>query len=553
MSDTATAPPRVLDGRYELGPLIGQGTFGRVFRGYDRRLARPVAIKMIKPWWTEEPEWAERFEREAQLMARLGDPGIVQIHDIGHGPDGLYYVAELVDGESLAERLRDGRLAPRVALDVAVQLCRALVPAHAQRVVHRDIKPGNVLITRDGRVKVGDFGVARLAEGTSDGPGGTVLGTPRYMAPEQARGHTPTPATDVYGVGVVLYEMLAGAPPFTERSAVELALRHIGDPAPPLPAHVPQALADVVERALAKDPRARFSDAAEMAGALEAARAAVADDEPPRAAPPPRHGPTGTRVAPRRSPRRNLNPPEARRYRALLAGVGVILLALILGAVMTSGGSTRIPALGGLSQAAARAQLRRADLSPSFNRRHDAAVPAGTVIAQRPGPAVHVSDGSRVTVTLSAGPPPVSLPPLTGQQTAAAEAIVSRLGLTAIVNQVPAPGVTPGLVVQQIPDADDRRRAPFADHPLRGRDASLALPQYVRRRRRRRFGTFRDPRQPLADRLEHELRRGMHVHLLLLRPQRDDHQRGHRRHRQPLWSQRRQRPDPGHLLRTGHV
>ncbi len=461
MTDTAVQSRRLLDGRYELGPLIGEGTFGRVFRGYDRRLARPVAIKVIKPWWTEEPEWAERFEREAQLMARLGDPGIVQIHDIGHGADGLYYVAELVDGESLADRLRRGALAAHEALEVAAQLCRALIPAHAQRVVHRDIKPGNVLITRDGRVKVGDFGVARLAEGTSDGPGGTVLGTPRYMAPEQARGRTPTPATDVYGAGVVLYEMLAGAPPFLERSAVELALRHIGDPPPPLPAQTPRPLVEIVEQALAKDPGDRYPSAREMAAALEAARPAVArGDVPPAPAPrpnvppvprPPR-GPSGTRVGPRRGPRRSFNPSESRRYRALLASVILIVVGLILGAVLTAGGSVRVPSLRGLDRASASARLRRLDLSPRFNRRYAAAA-AGTVIAQQPGPATHVSNGSRVKLTLSAGPPPIFMPSLVGQQTAAAEAIVSRLGLKAALNQVPAPGVTPGLVVQQIPAA----------------------------------------------------------------------------------------------------
>lgn len=460
MTNTAVQSRRVLGGRYELGPLIGEGTFGRVFRGYDRRLARPVAIKVIKPWWTEEPEWAERFEREAQLMARLGDPGIVQIHDIGHGEDGLYYVAELVDGESLADRLKRGPLAAREALEVAAQLCRALIPAHAQRVVHRDIKPGNVLITHDGRVKVGDFGVARLAEGTSDGPGGTVLGTPRYMAPEQARGRTPTPATDVYGAGVVLYEMLAGAPPFLERSAVELALRHIGDPPPPLPASAPRPLVEIVERALAKDPGDRYPSAREMAAALEGARPAVARaDVPPAPAPRTHRGgspsggsPAGTRVSPRRSPQRRFNPSEARRYRALLGGVVLILVGLILGAVLGAGGTVRVPALHGLDRASAQVRLRRLDLSPRFGRRYDAAA-VGTVIAQQPGAATRVSDGSRVNLTLSAGPPPISLPQLAGQQTAAAQTIVSRLGLTATVNQVPAPGVTPGLVVQQIPAA----------------------------------------------------------------------------------------------------
>src|SRR3984885_5378312 len=132
-----------LDGRYELHELIGEGTFGRVYRGYDRRLARPVAIKVIKPWWAEDPEGAESFEREAQLLARVSDPGIVQIFDVGQAEEGLYYVAELVDGESLADRLRSGRLPPAQACEIAKQLCTALAHAHAQHIVHRDIKPAN--------------------------------------------------------------------------------------------------------------------------------------------------------------------------------------------------------------------------------------------------------------------------------------------------------------------------------------------------------------------------------------------------------------------------
>ncbi len=168
--------------------MIGEGTFGRVYRGRDRRLARQVAVKVIKPWWAEDPDWVQSFEREAQLLASISDPGIVQIFDVGSAPEGLYYVAELVAGESLAHRLLAGPLDPAAAVDIAEQLSRALARAHAQRVVHRDVKPANVLLSPDGRVKVGDFGVARLAEGSSDGVGATIVGTPRYMAPEQARG-----------------------------------------------------------------------------------------------------------------------------------------------------------------------------------------------------------------------------------------------------------------------------------------------------------------------------------------------------------------------------
>ncbi len=254
-----------LDGRYELHALIGEGAFGRVYRGLDRRLARAVAVKVIKPWWAEDSAWVQRFQREAQLLARISDPGIVQIYDIGHAEEGPYYVAELVDGESLAERLRRGPLPAAQARAIAEQLCDALAGAHAQGIVHCDVKPANVLITAAGKVKVGDFGVARLAEGTSQAPSATVAGTPRYMSPEQARGQPTGPATDVYSAGVVLYEMLAGEPPFVSGSAVELGLRHVQEQPPPLGAAAPAALREVVARALAKDPGERYRDGAAMA------------------------------------------------------------------------------------------------------------------------------------------------------------------------------------------------------------------------------------------------------------------------------------------------
>lgn len=308
-----------LQDRYELHELIGEGTFGRVYRGRDRRLARAVAVKVIKPWWAEDPEWVKSFEREVQLLASISDPGIVQIFDVGVAAEGLYYVAELVHGESLAGRLQRGRLAPATARGIALQLCRALARAHAGRVVHRDVKPENVLISRDGRIKVGDFGVARLAKGSSDGAA-TIAGTPRYMAPEQARGGAISPATDVYGVGVVLYEMLAGHPPFDGHSAVELALRHVGDPPQPLPGAVPADLAEVVERALAKAPDERYRDGAEMAAALARCGVRRVGDPAADAGELPGGGPHGelprrrrTRIGNPMSPRRNLNPPERRQ------------------------------------------------------------------------------------------------------------------------------------------------------------------------------------------------------------------------------------------------
>ncbi len=455
-----------LDGRYELHAVIGEGTFGRVYRGLDRRLRRPVAIKVIKPWWGEDPDWAERFEREAQLLARVSDPGIVQIFDVGQSDEGLYYVAELIDGESLAARLRRGPLEPAGAMEIAEQLCRALAHTHACDVIHRDIKPANVLLTPTGRVKLGDFSVARLGEASTEGQA-TIAGTPKYMAPEQARGETATAATDIYSVGVVLYEMLAGVAPFAGGTPVELALRHLQEPPPPLPGHVPPALRRVVMRALAKRPEQRYPSAAAMAAALAGApapdgRPAPAPGGPgaarrPRSTPPrPRAtpgSPDPTRVAPELGPRRNANPAARRRAAALIAGV-VLLIAAMLGAALLLGRTAhvRVPALRGTPRTAALAALAKARLHARIRERY-ATVAQGTVIGQSPAPGRTVDQGTTVALVVSAGPPPVRLPPLTGDTTAAASAALAHLGLQVATTQVVAPGVAAGTVTGQTPGA----------------------------------------------------------------------------------------------------
>jgi serine/threonine-protein kinase len=459
----------VLDGRYELHAILGEGAFGRVYRGRDRRLDRIVAVKVIKPWWADDPAWAETFEREARLLARVSDPGIVQIFDVGQAREGLYYVAEFVDGESVADRLERGRLSAAEACDIAEQLCRALARAHAQRIVHRDVKPANVLISRAGQVKLGDFGVARLAEGSTGGTAGGVVGTPRYMAPEQARGLKTTPATDVYSAGVVLYEMLAGAPPFSGSSAIEVALSHLHDAPAPLPASTPSALAGVVERALAKDQRERYRDGAAMATALAESRLPERARPPERAgsaqrapaAPSPSNGhshslgaaapPEPTRVAPRMTPRRNLNPSARRRSIALLGLVCLLVVAMILAAVLLSPPSrVRVPKLAGLSRTAVVQRMHRLHLRSAFTSRFDQAIP-GTAIGQAPSPGTRVTEGRSVRVVLSAGPPPVEVPRLAGQSAASARSVLASLGLQVRVASVPAPGTQPGIVTGQSP------------------------------------------------------------------------------------------------------
>jgi eukaryotic-like serine/threonine-protein kinase len=474
-----------LDGRYELHELIGEGTFGRVYRGYDRRLARPVAIKVIKPWWAEDPSGAENFEREAQLLARVSDPGIVQIFDVGQAEEGLYFVTELVEGESLAARLkRGGPLPAWEACDIAEQLCRALEHAHAEHIVHRDIKPANVLMSARGQVKVGDLGIARLAEGSTDGGTATVVGTPRYMAPEQASGQPVTAATDVYSAGIVLYEMLAGRTPFGGESAVEIALQHVQMQPPPLPPGTPRSLGAVVERALAKDPADRYQSAMVMADALARARegagasASHTDTPAPSAewweAPTevgdetteifardtrtlPRAGRVDpTRPAPRMSPRRTVNPAARRRTVAVFALALAVLAALLLAArALTAPPTEALPQLHGLTAGQVAGKLTRVHLHAAFTHEYSQARP-GTAFAQTPAPGTQVKQGSTISVAISKGPRPVAVPSLTGKSSATATATLRRAGLNANVTTVPAPGTNPGIVVRQQPTAGHR-------------------------------------------------------------------------------------------------
>ncbi|HEU4426817.1 MAG TPA: serine/threonine protein kinase [Pilimelia sp.] len=267
----------MLGGRYVLQELIAGGGMGDVWRGEDTVLGRTVAVKVLLPAFSDDPDFAARFHAEARAMAALSHPGIVDVYDFGHEDSTAYLVMQYVRGDSLRTVLdRLGQFDPEDAMQLVAEIADALHAAHTTGIVHRDVKPGNLMIRVDGRLVLTDFGIARIAAGDGITEAGTILGTASYLAPEQVTGGIVTPAADVYALGVVAYECLAGRRPFGAATPVATAMQRLdADPAP-LPAEIPEPIRRVVERALARDPAARWPSAAALAEAARAARAAAA-------------------------------------------------------------------------------------------------------------------------------------------------------------------------------------------------------------------------------------------------------------------------------------
>jgi eukaryotic-like serine/threonine-protein kinase len=254
------------DGRYRLERPLGHGGMATVFLAHDAELERPVAVKVLAESLAGDEAFRRRFLREARLAARLSHPNVVGVYDAGEADDGRpYIVMEYVDGSTLEGR---GPLPPREAVALVVQACHGLAHAHAAGLVHRDVKPHNLLLRTDGTLKVADFGIARAAESTALTQVGTVLGTAAYLAPEQAAGGEVTPATDVYALGAVLYELLTGRPPYEPESLADLAERPAITPVSEFAPEVSQEVEDAVMRALARNPAYRQSSADELAREL---------------------------------------------------------------------------------------------------------------------------------------------------------------------------------------------------------------------------------------------------------------------------------------------
>ena len=272
-TETAAGVGRLVDGRYRLIELLGQGEAASIYRARDIQLERDVAVKVFRREYGRDRDFFVRLQQEARAAASLNHPNIVSVFDYGQDEAGPFIVTELVDGEDLASILRrSGAIPPRQAARIVHDAAGALEVAHVRGIVHRDVKPGNILISREGRVKVTDFGIARALAETETTPPGTRLGWLHYLSPEQARGEPTRPASDVYSLGLILYELLAGQPAWIGDSAVATALARLADPAPSPAAvrtGIPPALDAITRRAMEREPEDRYASGGALANALE--------------------------------------------------------------------------------------------------------------------------------------------------------------------------------------------------------------------------------------------------------------------------------------------
>lgn len=415
---------RVLAGRYRIEAAVGEGGMAKVFRAQDDVLGRTVAVKVLAPEFARDGQFVQRFRREAQSAAALNHPNVVSVFDTGSDGPVHYIVMEFVEGRTLRDVLAgDGRLHPRRAAEIAESMCRALAGAHQQGLVHRDVKPGNVMLTPSGEVKVMDFGIARVTTGEALTQTATVLGTASYFSPEQAKGEPVDARSDVYSAGCVLYEMLTGRPPFSGDSPVSIAYKHVRED-PELPSRlnpdVSPGLDAVVMKAMAKNPANRYQTATEMADDLHR----VEQGEQVHATPILPGQPTEVVNRPvRHTEVMSALPEEERRGRGpwpvvlttalVVALVGVATFFLIRELTGESP-QVRVPNVVGSDENVATQLLQRRGFTVDPIQVASTEDP-GIVIEQDPPAGELVDEGEVIILRVSAGPELVDVPDLLGK------------------------------------------------------------------------------------------------------------------------------------------
>lgn len=447
--------PQVLGERYEIGGVLGRGGMAEVHHGRDLRLGREVAVKVLRHDLARDPSFQVRFRREAQASASLNHPAIVAVYDTGEDrtPSGAtpYIVMEYVEGETLRDVLRrEGRLPTERAMSLAADICGALDFSHRNGIVHRDVKPGNVMITPQGSVKVMDFGIARAVSDSAATMTSTaaVIGTAQYLSPEQARGEGVDARSDVYSLGCLLYELVTGAPPFTGDSPVSVAYQHVRED-PRLPSSinpdVPPELDAILLKAMSKNPANRYQSAAEMRNDLLRALAGQRVEATPVMGDAEKTAIIGAPVGGYASGYGDEDWDDAgdrRRKRRIIAIVAVLGVLLIGGAIaaavaLTRGEETpavqqvRVPALLNLDQAAAEQALTGAGLAVGeVTQEASGTVPEGQVLGSTPPSGSRVDEGSEVDLVVSAGPDTVQVPNVVGLTEDQARANLEQAGFT---------------------------------------------------------------------------------------------------------------------------
>ncbi len=451
-----TTTPHHLSDRYQLGETLGFGGMSEVHFARDLLLNRDVAIKVLRADLARDPSFYLRFRREAQNAAKLNHPTIVQVFDTGEAQteDGPlpFIVMEYVEGETLRDILRaDGPLAPRQALTWMADVAAAMDFSHRASIVHRDMKPANVMIDRTGAVKVMDFGIARAMNDTSATMTQTsaVMGTAQYLSPEQARGLKVDPRSDIYSMGCVLFELLTGEPPFTGDSPVAVAHQHVHED-PPLPSSVrpdiPPELDSVILKAISKNPANRYQTAAEfradvirvLSGQRPAAPAIMSEAERTDLLDPGPRALARTGSGARRDPRRPTS--ERRRYRdrrlraAAILGIVLVLLGGLLVWAPWSGPARQVtvPTLAGMSEHQAEQLLNQLGFTVKTMPEASLDVPAGSATRTTPGGDVRAREGSEVTLYVSTGPQRHKIPDVRGKSKGDAVAALTLLGFTVV-------------------------------------------------------------------------------------------------------------------------
>ncbi|MET8040697.1 Stk1 family PASTA domain-containing Ser/Thr kinase [Micromonospora sp. NPDC005215] len=475
-----TAQARLLGGRYQVGELLGYGGMAEVHRGRDLRLGRDVAIKMLRTDLARDATFQMRFRREAQNAASLNHPAIVAVYDTGEetAPTGEtlpFIVMEFVNGLTLKEVLgAEGRLQPRRALEICADMCAALEFSHRHGIIHRDIKPGNVMLTQTGQVKVMDFGIARaLASGaTTMTQTSAVIGTAQYLSPEQARGEAVDARSDVYAAGCVLFELVCGHPPFVGDSPVSVAYQHVRE-TPPTPSDinpdVTPAVDAIVLKALSKNPLNRYQSAGEMRADLlraAAGRPVLATPvlrEAETVAMAPAGGRGGYPVAaggPQTGQMARVGDPRQRKASSWLiatfSAVGVLAVIALVAALLWNQQQEKankaVPNLTGKSQAVAVAEIQAANLQPKLGEPvRDNDCTKDTVAKQDPAPNTRLAQSGTVTIQLCDGKPDVKIPPgLINSQYENVKSQLEGQGLVVQDKQVDNPA-TKGTVLKLTP------------------------------------------------------------------------------------------------------